>query len=203
MQMPRIYICHIDQRNAFAKKKKKKHAAVCFTRGILRMLPQRQLEGVLAHEIAHVRHYDTLIMCMVAAIAGIIMFMSRIVFFSALFGGRGNNRNNPLGGLFIMILAPIMALMIQMAVSRSREYHADKEGGNLCEDPNALADALQTMHSEAKRRSVQTVPATSHLFIVNPAVGKKAGGFDWFSTHPSVEKRVERLRKQAHRMNMT
>jgi len=199
--MPRIYIVPMDVPNAFATGRNPSHAAVCVTQGILRALSRRELEGVLAHELSHVKHYDTLTMSVCAAIAGIITVVGRMVFWMGLFGGGGRNRNeNPLGMLFLMIVAPLLAVMIQLAVSRSREYKADESGGRLTGDPDALADALLRLEDAARRSRVQPIPATSHLFIVNPAVGNKRGGFDLFSTHPATAKRVARLRELARRI---
>lgn len=197
--MPKVYIVPMDTPNAFATGRNPSHAAVCVTEGIMRLLPQRELEGVLAHELSHVKHYDTLIMTFCAAIAGIISFIGRMAIWSALLGGggRGRRNDNALGMLFVMILAPLLALMIQMAISRSREYKADDGGGRLSGDPNSLADALLRMEEYAHTGSVQPVPATQHMFIINPAVGKRGGGFDLFQTHPATSKRVARLRELA------
>jgi len=197
--MPRIYIAPLDAPNAFATGRNPSHAVVCVTQGILRLLPTRELRGVLAHEISHVKHYDTLIMTVCAAIAGIIMLLGRMVFWSALFGGRRNN-GNPLGQLFLILVAPFLALMIQMAISRSREFKADEGGGRLSGDPDSLADALVRLEGFAKRARFQPVPATSHLFIVNPAVENRRSVFDLFSTHPATAKRVKRLRELAARI---
>ena len=195
--VPRLYIAPMDIPNAFATGRNPSNAVVCVTNGILNLLSRRELKGVLAHEISHVVHYDTLLMTVCAAIAGGIMFLSRIFFYSSMSGGRRRG-GNPLLGLIVFMLAPILALMIQMAISRSREFDADAGGGRLSSDPEALASALLRMEEYAKRAHMEPIPATSHMFIVNPAVGK--GGFDLFSTHPATEKRVARLRDLARNL---
>lgn len=198
--MPKVYVVPMEAPNAFATGRNPSHAAVCVTEGILHLLPERELEGVLAHELSHVRHYDTLIMTFCAAIAGIISFLGRMALWSALLGGGGSRKrdDNALGMLFVMILAPFLALMIQLAISRSREYRADEGGGRLTGNPDSLADALLRLEEYSRRAPVQVVPATQHLFIVNPAVGRRGGGLDLFSTHPATAKRVSRLRELAH-----
>jgi heat shock protein HtpX len=184
--------------NAFATGRNPSHAAVCVTAGLLDMLSKREIEGVLAHELSHVKHNDTLIMCICASIAGMISLLGRMVFFSSMFGGRRRD-SNAFAQLFLIIIAPILALMIQMAISRSNEYKADEGGGKLSGDPDALADALLRLEDAAKHAKMQPIPATSHLFIVNPAVG---GGslLNIFSTHPPTAKRVALLRELAHRL---
>ena len=200
--MPKIGIIPMDTPNAFATGRNPSHASVCVTEGIMRLLPQRELEGVLAHEISHVKHYDTLIMTFCAAISGIISFVGRMAIWSVLLGGGGRDRRNgnALGALFIMILAPLLAVMIQLAISRSREFKADDGGGRLTGDPDALADALLNMEKYASMGRIQPVPATQHMFIINPAAGNRRGGFDLFSTHPATEKRVALLRELARRI---
>ena len=201
MPKPRLYIAPMDVPNAFATGRNPENAVVCVTSGIMRLLPRRELEGVLAHELSHVKHYDTLVMSVTAAIAGIISLVGRIAFWTALLGGGGRaDDDNVLGHLFMIIIAPLMAVMIQLAVSRTREYKADEQGGRLCGDPDALADALERMEAYAKRSKQKPVPATSHLFIVNPAAGKKSL-LELFSTHPSTAKRVRKLRELAAGLN--
>jgi len=196
--MPKIYITPMNVPNAFATGRSPSHAAVCVTAGLLNMLPQREIEGVLAHELNHVKHNDTLIMCICASIAGMISLLGRMVFFSSMFGGRRRD-SNAFAQLFLILIAPILALMIQMAISRSNEYKADEGGGKLSGDPDALADALLRLEEAAKHSQMQPVPATSHLFIVNPAVGS-GSLLNIFSTHPPTAKRVARLRELAHRI---
>jgi heat shock protein HtpX len=196
---PRVYIAPMHIPNAFATGRSPSHAAVCVTEGILQTLPRNELEGVLAHELSHVKHYDTLIMTMCAAIAGIIMFISRMALWSALLGGRRRN-DNALGQIFLIIIAPLLALMIQMMISRTREYKADEAGGRLTGDPESLADALLRLESAARHIPFEPMPATSHLFIVNPAVEGKKRSFDLFSTHPATSKRVQRLKDLAMRL---
>lgn len=197
---PRVYIAPMHIPNAFATGRNPSHAAVCVTEGILQTLPRNELEGVLAHELSHVKHYDTLIMTVCAAIAGIIMFVSRMALWSALLGGRRRNDGNALAQLFLIIVAPLLALMIQMMISRTREYKADEGGGRLTGDPESLANALMRLEAAARHIPFQPLPATSHLFIVNPAVAEKKGSFDLFSTHPATSKRVQRLRELANRL---
>lgn len=196
---PRVYIAPLHIPNAFATGRNPSHAAVCVTEGILQTLPPDELEGVLAHELSHVKHYDTLIMTVCAAVAGIIMFISRIALWSAILGGRRRN-SNALGQLFLIIIAPLLALMIQMMISRTREYKADEAGGRLTGNPEGLANGLLRLESAARHIPFQPVPATSHLFIVNPAVEGKKRSFDWFSTHPATSKRVQKLRDLARRL---
>lgn len=199
--MPRVFTIPTEHPNAFATGRNPSHAAVCVTDGIVRALSQRELEGVIAHELSHVKHYDTLIMAFCAAIAGLIMLVGRIATWTLLLGGGRRDNDNALGQLFLIIVAPLLALIIQLAVSRSREYKADERGGRLTGDPEALADALLRLEAYARRSRVQPLPATSHLFIVNPAVGSGKGGFDLFSTHPSTAKRVKRLRNLAGKIH--
>ena len=197
MPMPRLYVADMAQPNAFATGRNPANAAVSVTTGILQLLDERELRGVLAHELSHVANRDILVSSVAAAIGMSITFLARF----ALFFGGGDSRNNPLGPfalLFAWILAPIAAMIIQMAVSRSREYQADESGALLSNDPSALASALQKLEIASGRvpPPASVSPAEAHLFIVNPlsALKGKGGGFgSLFSTHPPTAERVARL----------
>jgi heat shock protein HtpX len=190
--MPKMYVIPTDSPNAFATGRNPQHASVAVTHGILGLLNDEELEGVLAHELGHVNNRDILISSVAATIAGAITMISRFGFF---FGGSSRDRRGGgLTGLFMLILAPIAAAMIQMAVSRSREYEADATGAHFTGNPYALASALQKIDAYARRAPLQASPATAHLFIVQPFLGVSAGVFaNLFSTHPPVAKRIERL----------
>jgi heat shock protein HtpX len=189
--MPRIYVIPADQPNAFATGRDPNHAAVAVTEGITRLLDQDELEDVLAHELAHVKHRDILIGTIAATIAGAVMMISRLAFF---FGGsRDDDRDtSPVVALVMMIVAPLAAMLVQMAISRSREYGADEGGAEICGNPRALANALRKLEHGAEVVPMDANPATAHMFIVNPfSAGGLAG---LFSTHPPIEERVRRLR---------
>ncbi len=196
MPMPRIHVSEMDQPNAFATGRNPEHAAVSVTRGILRILDERELRGVLAHELSHVANRDILISSVAAAIGMSITFLARF----ALWFGRGDSRDNPFGAfglIFAWLLAPLAAAVIQMAVSRSREYQADESGAILSRDPEALASALRKLEAAAKQVPVpaSVSPAEAHLFIVNPFRGRQAAASlaNLFSSHPPTEARVARL----------
>lgn len=189
---PRVAIIPRDQPNAFATGRDPEHAVVAATRGILHLLDRDELEGVMAHELAHVKHRDILISSVAATLAGAIMVLAR---FGLFFGG-GNRDRGPGGGamaLLIMILAPVAAMIVQAAISRSREFAADRGGAEISRKPRALASALQKLQAGAERRPMDGGnPATAHMFIVHPFGG---GGLSrLFGTHPPTEERVERLR---------
>jgi heat shock protein HtpX len=197
--MPQIYVSEMMQPNAFATGRNPKHAAVCVTRGILQLVDHRELRGVLAHELSHVTNRDILIGSIAAGVAMSITFLSRFAFF---FGGGRDERNNPFGPfafLIAWILAPLAAMMIQLAVSRSREYQADRSGAELSDDPLALASALRKLESASKRipPPASVTPAQAHMFIVSPFTGRKAQFANLFSTHPPMEARIERLEELA------
>ena len=200
LPMPRVYVIDTPQPNAFATGRDPEHAAVAATTGILRALSTEELAGVMAHELAHVKNRDTLIMTITATIAGAIgMLANFALFFGA---GRGNGEGgNPLGavgGILIAILAPIAAMLVQFAISRSREYEADAEGARICGRPLWLAAALGKLDTAARRipnAAAEHNPATAHLFIVNPLRGGAVDSL--FSTHPSMENRIRRLRGMA------
>ena len=201
MPMPRVYAINTDSPNAFATGRSPRHASVAATSGILRLLNEEELEGVMAHELAHVKNRDTLISTIAATIAGAVTWIATMVRWGAMFGGGmrgGNNRNNAMGTLALAILAPLAAFFIQMAISRSREYAADETGAKMCGKPLALANALSRLHQGAQMMPMQGGnPATAHMFIVNPFRG---GMTSLFSTHPPMEERVRRLRDQARQI---
>ena len=195
MPMPRVYVIPSDGLNAFATGRNPKHAAVAATEGILRVLNRDELMGVMAHELSHIGNRDILIGTIAASIAGAISMIANIAQWGMIFGGFGGRRDDDRGGGFgailMIILAPIAALLIQMAISRSREYQADASGAKLCGNPRALASALKKLQMGAERIPMNANPATAHMFIVNPLRG---GGFtSMFSTHPPMEERIARL----------
>ena len=195
--MPKLYVIPSDSPNAFATGRNPNHASVAVTQGILNLLNDEELEGVLAHELGHVKNRDILISSIAATIAGAITMVARMAGWAAMFGGYGgrDDRNRGGGGaigmLLTMILAPIAALMIQMAISRSREYGADETGAHFTGNPYALASALKKLDEYSRRIPLQATPSTAHLFIVAPFLGMNFAGL--FSTHPPIAKRIERL----------
>ena len=192
--MPKVYIIPQESPNAFATGRDPAHAAVAATEGILRLLSPDELEGVLAHEMAHVRNRDILIGTVAATLAGAIMMLANMARFAAIFGGGRDDREGGGGGLQLLvmaILAPLGAMLVQMAVSRSREYLADETGARFCGKPEALARALEKISGWSRQVPMQASPATAHMFIMSPLTG--GGLMSLFSTHPPVEKRVERL----------
>ena len=204
MPKPKVYLLPTAQPNAFATGRNPSHAAVAVTAGIMDILDRRELEGVLAHEIGHVRNRDTLIGTVAATLAGIISYAAQMLFW---FGGsmlsRGDDDRDggvagALSNLGLLLVAPIAATLLQLAVSRSREYGADATGAELCGDPDALASALLKMERGAEAMPYDRAPATSHLFIVNPL--HHGGEMSLFSTHPPIPERVRRLREMSARM---
>jgi heat shock protein HtpX len=194
--MPRLYVSPSEQPNAFATGRSPKHAAVAVTRGILPILDRRELEGVLAHELSHVLNRDILVSSVAATMGAIITFLARLAWFIPL--GGGDRDRNPLGDLALLILGPIAALLIQMAVSRSREFGADSSGARLTADPLALASALRKIEAHSRGKLPATTnPSTAHLFISNPFKGG-AGLARMFSTHPPTAERVARLEAMAY-----
>ena len=201
LPMPKIYVIPTDSPNAFATGRNPAHASVAVTQGILQLLDDEELEGVLAHELGHVRNRDILTSSVAATLAGAVTLLARMGFWAGMFGGYGGDsrdrRGGGLTGLLMIILAPIAAMLIQLAVSRSREYEADASGAHLTGNPYALARALQKLDAYSRRIPMQATPSTAHLFIVAPFLG--SGGFgNLFSTHPPMAKRIERLIGREH-----
>ena len=194
--MPKIYVIPTESPNAFATGRNPSHASVAVTHGILGLLNDEELEGVLAHELGHVNNRDILISSVAATIAGAITMLASMGRFAMLFGGYGGgDRDRREGGglaaLFMLIVAPIAATLIQLAVSRSREYQADATGAHFTGNPYALASALQKLDAYSRRVPMQASPSTAHLFIIQPLLGMNFGSL--FSTHPPIAKRIERL----------
>jgi heat shock protein HtpX len=193
--MPRMYVIPTDSPNAFATGRNPQHASVAMTQGILNLLTDEELEGVLAHELGHVRNRDILISSIAATIAGAITYLAEIARWGMIFGGYGNDREERGGGGFaalaMLFLAPFAAMLIQLAVSRSREYQADETGAHFTGNPYALASALAKLDAYSKRLPLPATPSTAHLFIIQPFLGMSLGSL--FSTHPPIAKRIERL----------
>lgn len=206
LPMPRVCVIDSDVPNAFATGRNPDHAAVAVTTGIMRVLDYNELSGVLGHELAHVKHRDILIGTIAAAMAGVISMIGSIVQWGAIFGSRDDDDDNGgiLGMIVAIIIAPLAASIIQMAISRAREYDADKTGGELCGNPMYLAAAL----NKIERYTVQNPPlenageATAHMFIINPFDGTAKFLKGLFSTHPDTEDRINKLREQASNMNL-
>lgn len=190
LPMPRVYVIDSDQPNAFATGRDPAHAAVAVTTGVRAMLTDRELVGVLGHEMAHVKNRDILTSSVVATIASAI---STISWMAMWFGGSRDERGNPLAGLLAVIVAPIAATLIQLSISRAREYQADTDGARTVGDPEALASALAKLHLGAQRIPLAVPASTAHLYIVNPLTAHGVAGL--FSTHPPIEQRIERLRR--------
>lgn len=199
LPMPKVYIADTPQPNAFATGRDPEHGAVCATTGLLNMLSRDEIAGVMAHELAHIRHRDTLTMTITATIAGAVSMLANFAFF---FGG---NRNNPLGFIGVLvaaIVAPMAAAMVQMAISRTREYEADRGGAEISGKPAALASALRRISSGAahvRNDAAERNPATAHLFIINPLSGERMDNL--FSTHPATENRIAELMKMQAEMS--
>lgn len=195
LPMPKIYVIPTESPNAFATGRNPQHASVAVTHGILGLLNDEELEGVLAHELGHVGNRDILISSVAATIAGAITMLASMGRFAMIFGGMGSDREERggggLGALLMLILAPIAASLIQLAVSRSREYQADATGAHYTGNPYALASALQKLDAYSKRIPMAASPSTAHLFIIQPLLGMNFGNL--FSTHPPIAKRIERL----------
>jgi len=191
---PKVYIIQDESPNAFATGRNPEHAAVAATEGIMRLLTPTELKGVLAHEIGHVRNRDILISSIAATMAGAIMILADIARFGAIFGlGRDDDEGPGILGVLVMsIIAPIAAMLIQLAISRSREYLADETGAMLAHNPESLARALEKLSMGVERAPMNASPATAHMFIVNPLTGRSL--MNLFSTHPPIEERVARLR---------
>jgi heat shock protein HtpX len=188
---PSVHLIDSPTPNAFATGRSPAKGAVAATTGLMQMLNRDELAGVMAHEIAHIKNRDTLISSIAATIAGAISMIADMAMWSMIFGG-GDEEEGGAGGFVMLILAPIAALIIQMAISRSREFVADAEGARILGDPQPLADALRKLEMGVKQRPMDVSPATSHLYIVNPVFGGMAG---LFSTHPATEKRIAKLQE--------
>jgi heat shock protein HtpX len=207
LPMPRVYIMNNPQPNAFATGRSPSHAAVCASTGLLEALNRQELSGVLAHELAHVKNRDTLTMAVAATIGGAVSMFAQYLQFGLIFGGgRGNDRGGlgMIGTLAAVILAPMAAGLVQMAISRSREYQADRMGAMICGNPLWLASALRKIDSSARRiqnDDAEAIPAAAHMFIVNPLNGH--GVDNLFSTHPNVENRIAALQELAREMGVT
>ncbi len=205
LPMPRVYIMQDPSPNAFATGRNPEHGVVAVTTGIMQALSPDELSGVIAHELAHIKHRDTLISTVAAAMAGVITYMAHMAQWAAMFGGLGRSNDDDesggsslIGSLFMIILAPIAATLIQMGISRSREYVADESGGKICGNPLALASALEKIEYYAKHRVMPAAsPSTAHMFIINPFSGGGQWFLSLFSTHPATQERIARLRQQA------
>ncbi len=199
LPMPKVYIMESDTPNAFATGRNPDHAAVAATTGILRILSKEELMGVMAHELSHVKHRDILISSIAATVAGAITYLAQMAQWAAIFGG-GRDRDNEGGGLLgvlvMAIVAPLAAMLIQMAISRSREYEADRGGAEVSGNPLYLANALRKLEMANKQIPMDANPATAHMFIVNPLTG--GGLMSLFSTHPPIEERIKRLESMVY-----
>jgi heat shock protein HtpX len=194
LPMPKVYIMEQEQPNAFATGRNPKHGAVAVTTGIMRILSRQELEGVLAHELAHIKNRDILVGTIAATIAGAISYLAQMAQWAMIFGGGSDDegeRGNPIATIVMMIVGPIAAMLVQMAISRSREYGADAGGATISGNPLHLANALKKLQMASQKIPMDANPATSHMFIVNPLTG--GGILKLFSTHPPIEARIKRL----------
>lgn len=191
LPMPKVYMIPSDQPNAFATGRNPEHAAVAVTGGIMNMLSRDELRGVLAHELAHIKNRDILIGTVAATIAGALTYLAHMAQWAMIFGGRDDEDSNPLAAIAMMILAPIAAMIVQMAISRSREYQADRTGAEIAGSPGGLAGALRKLDMASKQIPMQANESTAHMFIVNPLRGGMVAKL--FSTHPPMDERIERL----------
>jgi len=195
LPMPKVYIIDGNQPNAFATGRNPKHAAVACTTGLMNILDENELAGVIGHELAHVQNRDILIGTIAASIAGAITYLANIAQWAAMFGGRDDEDNNPLVTILLAILAPIAAMFVQMAISRTREYKADEAGAKICGNPLHLANALRKLELYSQSVKMEASPSTAHMFIVNPLKGRNFASL--FSTHPSTEDRIDKLQQLA------
>lgn len=193
MPMPKVYVIDQPQPNAFATGRNPQNGAIAVTTGIMRMLAREELEGVIGHELAHIKHRDILVGTIAASIAGAISYLAQMAQWAAMFGGRSDDREgvHPVAAIAMMIVGPIAAMLVQMAISRSREYKADEGGARIAGNPLYLANALRKLHIASQRIPMEANPATSHMFIVNPLSGGAL--LKLFSTHPPMEERIKRL----------
>ena len=191
LPMPKVYIINQPQPNAFATGRNPNHGAVAVTTGIMQTLSDSELEGVLAHELAHIKNRDILVGTVAATIAGAISYLAQMAQWAMIFGGRDDDDGNPIVAIVMMIVAPIAALVVQMAISRSREYGADREGSVIAGSPMPLANALRKLHAASQSVPMKANPSTSHLFIVSPLRGGRIAKL--FSTHPPMDERIARL----------
>jgi heat shock protein HtpX len=194
--MPRLYLIDSDTPNAFATGRNPSHAAVAVTRGIMRICSRDELKGVIGHELSHVINRDILVSSIAATLAGVVMMLGSWVRWAAIFGAEEDERGGLLGLLVTAILAPLAASLIQLAISRTREYQADASGARLCHNPLYLANALRKLEAANERMPLEATPSTAHLFIVNPLSAQ--GIARLFSTHPPIEERIRRLERMAH-----
>jgi heat shock protein HtpX len=195
LPMPRVYMIPEETPNAFATGRNPQHAAVAVTAGIMRILTPAELKGVLAHELGHVRNRDILVSSIAATLAGVVMILANMAQWAAMFGGgrsSDDDRGGLVGLLVTAVLAPVAATLIQLAISRSREYLADETGARLAHNPEALARALEKLSMASERMPMNASPSTAHMFIVNPLSGRSLANL--FSTHPPIEERIRRLR---------
>ena len=193
LPMPKVYLIDQEQPNAFATGRNPEKGVVAVTTGIMRILSREELEGVIGHELAHIKHRDILVGTVAATIAGAISYLAQMAQWAMIFGGRRDEEGqgaNPIAALVMMIVGPIAAMMIQMAISRSREFAADQNGAQIAGNPLYLASALGKLHTASQKIPMEASPATSHMFIVNPLSG---GGLLKLSTHPPIEERIARL----------
>ena len=203
--MPRVYVIPSASPNAFATGRGPNHAAVAVTEGLLELVDDRELEGVLGHELSHVVNRDILVATIAAGVAGVVSSIGYVLQFGMLFGGLGGGRDredrggSAFAALAWIVVAPLVAMLLQLAISRAREYGADSSGARLTGDPDALADALGKLEAWSRRKPYEYAgPATAHLFILNPLAGRSVLG--WLSTHPPIEERIARLRAMSRRV---
>ncbi len=193
LPMPKVYIMHQDTPNAFATGRNPDHAAVAVTTGLMRILNREELEGVVAHELAHIKNRDILIGTIAATFAGAISYLATMAQWAMIFGGRDDEEGGGgiIGTIVMMIIAPLAATLVQMAISRSREYQADATGAEICGNPQSLASALSQLENANKRHPIDVNPATAQMYIVNPLTGGQVANL--FSTHPPMQERIKRL----------
>ncbi|WP_141266581.1 zinc metalloprotease HtpX [Thermodesulfovibrio sp. Kuro-1] len=200
LPMPKVYIIDSEQPNAFATGRSPKHGVVAVTTGIMRILSREELEGVIGHELAHIKHRDILISTIAATIAGAISYLAQMAMWANIFGGRHDDEEgggHPIVALLMMIIAPLIAMIIQLAISRSREYAADEDGARIAGNPLYLSNALRKLHYASQAIPMDANPGTAHMFIVNPLSGKTL--MKLFSTHPPIDERIARLEAMARR----